>query len=324
MSELSNTSPVVSVFTLTFNQESYIAECIESVLKQDYVRWELLVLDDGSTDGTWSIIQEYAAKDGRIKPIRRENKGLFAMAEAYNLMLANSSGGLIAILDGDDVWPPDKLSVQTIYHAERGFNFTFGLCGAIDSQGRKSSGVFPSRTDREKIAVIEGKGAFAAEYLRGAFPVSAVTCMIDRSSLMRVGGFVQPSYLPTTDYPTWVSVLAAGANAHFIEAELGFWRIQAGQTTWKRAREMALGTLRYSQECAGDVHQSAVMSAGRRGFISDSLYRHAIFSLNERDFAGVRVALSELVTFRGYRSLGKFFAALCFRTARKVLSAVRK
>lgn len=315
MSDKGQSAPLVSVFTLTFNQELYIGECIESVQAQDYGHWEMMIVDDGSTDDTWNIVQGYASRDGRIRAYRRDNKGLLAMAEAYNLMLRESSGALVAILDGDDLWPPYKLSTQTVYHYNQGFDFTFGICGSVQA-GERTSDVFPSVNDRDRIVLIENMGIFAEEYLRGSFPISAVTCMINRSCLLKIGGFIQPDYLLTTDYPTWVTAFSRGCKPHFVDAELGFWRIQVGQTTWKRAREMALGTLRYSQEFAGNVNEQTVMSAGRRNFISDSLYRHAIYSLNQKDYAGVKTALSELIKYKGYRSIARFAAALGVRLLR--------
>lgn len=316
MPENSQYNPVVSIFTLTFNQEAYVGQCIESVLAQEYTNWEMIILDDGSTDNTWGIIQGYTIRDGRIKSQRRDNKGIFAMAEAYNLMLSQSSGELIAILDGDDLWPSNKLSTQTVFHFNQGFDFTFGVCVTIEANTLKLSGIIPSKGDRSRIGLIEAKGGLSNEYLRGSFPISAVTCMIHRSYLIKINGFTQPIYLPTTDYPTWVNVLATDCKAHFIDLELGFWRIQAGQTTWKRAREMALGMLRYSQEFAGETNETAVMSTGRQNFISDSLYRHALYNLNQRNFNEVRIALSGLVKFKGYRYIFKFVAALCIRIAR--------
>lgn len=319
MPELNQNAHLVSIFTLTFNQESYIGPCIESVLAQAYKNWEMVIVDDGSTDDTWSIIQKYALRDGRIKPYRRDNKGIFAMAEAYNWMLDQSSGGTIAILDGDDLWAPDKLARQTAYHFYQGFEFTFGLCVLFEVASQKRIGVVPSKNDSDRIVAIEDRESFGKEYLRGSFPIFAVTCMINRSCLIKAGGFIQPPYLPTTDYPTWTRVLTSSCRAHFINAELGFWRIQVGQTTWKRAREMALGTLRYALEFSGETDETALISPERKRFISDSLYRYAICSLNERNASGVRIALVELIKFKGYHHIFRFIAVLCVRFLRKSL-----
>lgn len=322
MRKYNNPSPTVSIFTLTFNQEKYIGQCIESVIAQDYSDWEMIIIDDGSTDNTWTVVQNYASSDNRIKAFRRDNKGIFAMAEAYNWMLDESTGSLIAILDGDDMWPPNKLSLQTPYHLEHGFEFTFGVCVTIEALTKHPTGVVPAESDRNRISSIEKTGNLFQEYLRGSFPISAVTCMINRKCLVKTNGFIQPDYLPTTDYPTWVSIFATGCKAHFIKHELGLWRVQAGQTTWKRAREMALNMLRFSQEFSNSTGSILVMSAGRKNFISDSLYRHAIYNLNQGKKQEVQIALRELVKFKGYRYLIKFTAALSLRFARQVISTI--
>ena len=69
------------------------------------------------------------------------------MAEAYNLMLRESSGALVAILDGDDLWPPHKLSTQTVYPYNQGFDFTFDICGSVQA-GEQTSDIFPSVADQ--------------------------------------------------------------------------------------------------------------------------------------------------------------------------------
>lgn len=307
---------VVSIFTLTYNQEAYISQCIDSVLAQKFTDWEMIILDDGSTDATWTLIQRYMARDERIKGHRRTNKGIFGLAEAYNWMLEQSSGTFIAILDGDDFWSSNKLSSQVVYHLRHGFNFTFGRCITVSADTNEPLGAIPNKADGARITIIENKGDLSSEYLHGSFPISAVTCMIDRSYLVKIKGFTQPHYLPTTDYPTWVNILKTDCKTHFIDAELGFWRIQAGQTTWKRAREMAIGMLQYAKETANGLNDEAVMSAGRRNFISDSLYRHAIYNLNQKNIAEVKVALNDLIKFKGYRHIFKFIATVSVRTTR--------
>ena len=108
----------VSIITATYNHEKFIAKCIESVLRQTYPNWEQIIVDDGSTDNTESIVREYAAKDSRIKYIRKEHEGIMNLKNSYNLALDNSTGDLIAILEGDDYWPDYKLEVQVPYFKE--------------------------------------------------------------------------------------------------------------------------------------------------------------------------------------------------------------
>jgi len=106
-------SPKVSVITITYNQEDYIAEAIESVLGQTYKNIELIVADDGSTDNNPAIINEYAGKHSIIKPIlAKENKGI-----AYNINRALKlvEGQYVAWVDGDDVMFPQKIEKQVRY-----------------------------------------------------------------------------------------------------------------------------------------------------------------------------------------------------------------
>ncbi|MGB7570995.1 MAG: glycosyltransferase family 2 protein, partial [Methanothrix sp.] len=72
-----------------------------------YVAWEQIIIDDGSSDQTGEIILKY--NDDRIKYIRQEHKGIWRLSEAYNQALQLSNGDYIAILEGDDFWPPNKL-----------------------------------------------------------------------------------------------------------------------------------------------------------------------------------------------------------------------
>ena len=97
--------PLVSVIMPAFNARKHIREAIESVLEQDYENWELLIVNDGSTDDTAEIISEFS--DERIKYFEQENQGVSA---ARNLALKCMNGEFIALLDSDDVYPKNSIS----------------------------------------------------------------------------------------------------------------------------------------------------------------------------------------------------------------------
>lgn len=104
--------PLISVIIPFYNMEAFLAEAVESVRHQDYSNWELLLVDDGSTDKSREIAQDYALLDRRIKYLMHEghvNKGLTA---SRNHALQSASGEYIALLDADDLWLPEKLSRQ--------------------------------------------------------------------------------------------------------------------------------------------------------------------------------------------------------------------
>jgi len=99
--------PLVSVLTPNFNYGRYLPETIESVLAQTYSRWELIFCDDGSTDGSYEIVERYARLDPRIKLLRQANAG---QAAALNTAYRSCSGTVLCILDADDRFHPTKLA----------------------------------------------------------------------------------------------------------------------------------------------------------------------------------------------------------------------
>src|ERR1700691_6786421 len=105
--------PFVSIITPFYNTERFLQEAIESVLAQTYSNWELLLVDDGSTDGSTAIAHRYAdrapAKIRYLAHPGRENRGLSA---SRNLGIAGAGGEFLALLDADDVWLPQKLEQQ--------------------------------------------------------------------------------------------------------------------------------------------------------------------------------------------------------------------
>ena len=84
--------PLVSIVSPTYNHATYIADCIESVLKQTYSNWEMIIIDDGSTDGTFAVAQEYTKKDNRIQAYTQKNIGIFRLGESYNFALSKCKG----------------------------------------------------------------------------------------------------------------------------------------------------------------------------------------------------------------------------------------
>ena len=101
--------PLVSIIMPAFNAGKYIAESIQSVLEQTYTKWELIVVDDGSTDNTGEIVRSFMSTERRIKYIFQQNSG---QGKARNTAIENSSGELVAFLDSDDLWASDKLTLQ--------------------------------------------------------------------------------------------------------------------------------------------------------------------------------------------------------------------
>src|SRR5437870_12319582 len=109
MSIASQSQPLVSIIVPSYNYAHFIGEALQSIQSQTYSNWECIVVDDGSTDDTGALVRQLAEKDGRIKYVRQENRGL---AAARNAGMANSEGVYFQFLDADDLLEPQKLERQ--------------------------------------------------------------------------------------------------------------------------------------------------------------------------------------------------------------------
>lgn len=112
---------LVSIIMPCYNSEKYIRESIQSVLDQTYGNWELLVVDDYSTDGSWQVVRSY--EDKRIVALKNEKNSGAAISRNYALNVAR--GRWIAFLDSDDKWHPNKLEKQLSFMEVNGYSFTF-------------------------------------------------------------------------------------------------------------------------------------------------------------------------------------------------------
>ena len=127
-------SPLVSIITPNYNCARFIAQTIESVLAQTYTNWEMLIVDDCSTDGSYEIAQEYAQKDSRIKVLRNEKNS--GAAVSRNRAIEASSGEYVAFLDSDDLWLPEKLERQLKFMQENNCDFCFTEYEHIDEENK--------------------------------------------------------------------------------------------------------------------------------------------------------------------------------------------
>ena len=127
------TKPLVSILIPTFNSAQFIAETIASVQQQTYENWEIIVVDDVSTDGTVALISKIREMDVRIQlQVLERNSGT---GVARNTALAKAKGKYIAFLDADDLWKPKKLEKQILFMQMNDLPFTFSFYDCIDEQG---------------------------------------------------------------------------------------------------------------------------------------------------------------------------------------------
>ncbi|MFH1231702.1 MAG: glycosyltransferase [Planctomycetota bacterium] len=235
--------PLISIITLTYNHEKYIADCIRSVISQTYQNWEMIIVDDGSTDRTQNIIKSFS--DNRIKYICQEHLGAYQLGLAYNKALHQAKGEFIAILEGDDFWPSDKLEIETPYFSDNSIILTYGDCIITNEYGKKL--FYRSIINDKNIANNDPIGLVLKEFTNARNFIYAQTVMVRKDVLMKIGGFIQPDYLHLVDYPTWCC-LALEGKFKAIPKRLGYWRRNINSLTMSNPMIVSDGFIRYVKE----------------------------------------------------------------------------
>ena len=123
----------VSIITPSWNSEKYIKKTIESVQNQTYLNWEMIIVDDCSSDNTVKIVQEISKKDPRVRILKQNTNG--GAAKARNRSLNEATGRYIAYLDADDIWKPSKLEKQIQFMKEHKCGFSCASYEVIDDEG---------------------------------------------------------------------------------------------------------------------------------------------------------------------------------------------
>jgi glycosyltransferase involved in cell wall biosynthesis len=218
---------LVSIIIPSYNHQSYINKCLESVRKQKFKDWEAVIVDDGSTDNTNRIVQKYLHEDDRFQLITQSNKGLEKLGETYNTALAQCKGKWIAVLEGDDYWHPEKLSVYVASLEESNAVMAWGCAYNVDDSN-KVLGVFPRR-EFHRYAQNIPVGLFLKDYLLKSF-VPSPSLMFRSDCLQQIGGFIQPSGMTIVDYPTVLAMSLKG-EFYFIKRPLLYYRIHSAQAT---------------------------------------------------------------------------------------------
>lgn len=132
--------PKISVITAVYNTERYLAECFDSMLRQTLKEWEFIIVDDGSTDGSPAICDEYAAKDSRIKVIHKSNTGL---SDSRHVGMDMAKADIIGFIDSDDWIEPDMF--ETLYNALVDSGADISTCGRYMDYVNKSKVQFPCK-----------------------------------------------------------------------------------------------------------------------------------------------------------------------------------
>lgn len=185
--------PTVSVIIPTYNRVAYLKDAIESVLEQTFKDWELIVVIDGSKDGSRELVESYIRRDARIVCVWQKNRGY---PYAVNRGLREARGGTyVAFLDDDDRWLPEKLELQVaLMQSDPKIGFCYGHFRVYrkNEQGLEEGKLFP------QIVITK------FEHLSDAF-VPPSTTLIKKSLIDEVGGF-DPQYRVSNDFDLWLKL----------------------------------------------------------------------------------------------------------------------
>lgn len=123
----------VSIITPSWNSEKYIKKTIESVQNQTYSNWEMIIVDDCSSDNTVKIVQEISKTDPRVRILKQSTNG--GAAKARNRSLKEATGRYVAYLDADDIWKPSKIEKQIRFMKEHKCGFLVHLMKLLTMKG---------------------------------------------------------------------------------------------------------------------------------------------------------------------------------------------
>ena len=219
-----NMDNLVSIIMPAYNLEQYIAESIESVQYQRYSYWELLVVNDGSTDRTVEIVATIAAKDSRIRLINQPNGG---SASARNRGLTEARGRYIAFLDGDDLW--DSTFLSRLLEAKEQASADMAYCGYthLYEYGLKSKFSYPYVS-----------GDILPDVIKGGTQVHIGCLITDKVLIDKYGIRFTDGCLIGQDQE-FIIALVSVARVEAVQAELMLYRIRMGSAInskwdWKK------------------------------------------------------------------------------------------
>lgn len=208
---------LVSVIMPAYNAENAIAQSIASVVQQSYLNWELLIVDDASTDRTVPVAQALSANDSRIRIISLAQNG--GVANARNVAMAQAKGQYIAFLDSDDFWLPEKLESQIRFMTERQIGFSFTAFRRFG-------------TDRPPGSLIRAPQYVTYSDLLKDNVIGCLTVVIDRQ-------IVPSSFMPQVkheDLACWLQILKSGMCAYGLQQDLARYRVSSNSVSGNKQR----------------------------------------------------------------------------------------
>lgn len=187
----SSESPLVSIIMPVYNSQQFLEESIRSVLAQAYTNWELLVVDNGSTDNSREIAREFAEADPRVRTLVKDDEQ--GVAPARRHAIDNAQGEWIAFLDSDDLWAPNKLEIQMAKAQESGSRFLFTASAFIDAEGNPKDYIMHAPEEITYRQILKQN-------------IISHSSVLIRKELLD-GSFKEPDNSIRDDFSAWIRIL---------------------------------------------------------------------------------------------------------------------
>lgn len=219
-----NKAPLVSVIMPAFNSGRFILDSVNSVREQSYFNWELLVVDDASTDQTAEKLRQVMKIDDRIKLFNNTNN--LGAGFCRNEGIKAAKGDYIAFLDADDLWKPNKLETQLEFMKENGVEVCFSSYERINENG-KSRG-----------EIVEALPFLTYQKLEKANYIGNLTGIYHAAKIGKIYG---PEIRKRQDWGLWLAAIKKGGTAKSIQQPLAVYRIRKNSVSGNK-----LGMLTYN------------------------------------------------------------------------------
>lgn len=211
---------LVSIITPLYNSEKFIEETIESVLKQTYSNWEMIIVDDCSTDLGLSIVKKYSEKDSRIKYIRmKKNSGA---AFCRNKAIKLSKGEFIAFLDSDDLWLERKLEKQVKFMKENNYSISFHEYSQVDEVGNLNNKII--------------KNPKTPVTYKSYLLTNPIGCLSGMYSVKNIGKQYMPQLKNREDTAFWLKLLKIEKNIYGLNENLALYRVRKNSLSSKKIK----------------------------------------------------------------------------------------
>jgi teichuronic acid biosynthesis glycosyltransferase TuaG len=210
---------LVSVIMPIFNAEKYVEDAINSVRHQTYLDWELLIVNDCSTDRSGIIAQKIASVDSRI--IYLVNEINLGSGFSRNLAIEKAKGTFIAFLDSDDIWHPEKLKIQINFMIKNKIAFSHTSYGYINENDNKIKETFH----------VSKKLVNYYHLLKR----TEISCLTAVYNCKMIGKFYMSNHRRKQDYALWLKILKSGYESYPIDIELAYYRqskVSATSNKW--------------------------------------------------------------------------------------------